>query len=72
MNDQSYRHGVAACRGEERPGVGAVQGRVMVGRSAPAKNDQDYFYVVGDARKHEGLYTNSSFAQTDQLLLQAR
>jgi hypothetical protein len=33
----------------------------VLARAAPEENDQDYFYVSGDARKFPGFYNQSEF-----------
>ena len=37
-------------------GHGLVQGRVVLGRATPMRNDQDYYYLYGDIRKHPGVF----------------
>ena len=43
-------------------GHGAVEAQVVLGKSHPTRDDEDYYYLKGDVRKFRGRFLNGSIA----------
>ena len=43
-------------------GHGAVEATVVLGKSHPTRDDEDYYYLKGDVRKFRGRFLNGSIA----------
>ena len=43
-------------------GHGAVEAQVVLGKSHPTRDDEDYYYLKGDVRKFRGRFLNDSIA----------
>ena len=43
-------------------GHGAVEATVVLGKSHPTRDDEDYYYLKGDMRKFRGWFLNGSIA----------
>ena len=43
-------------------GHGAVEATVVLGKSHPTRDDEDYYYLKGDVRKFRGRFLNRSIA----------